>query len=113
MPTDKSRPKTRTAKSHFDDVPAGKHWHSVYGRLSENGHAGPGSAAPYLLPALQTDAPVPAQPAPVVWAETLAALCWSCWAADDAMRRFLVDGDDLSARHEPLMARIGLFAAPR
>ncbi len=40
--------------------------------------------------------------------ETLAVLCWACWAADDAMRRFLVDGDDLAARHLPVLGRAGL-----
>lgn len=108
VPADKGRPAAGTVKAHFDAVDAGEHWHSVYGRLSENTHAGLASAAPYLLPALQADGVVPAQPVPVDWAETLAVLCWSCWAADDAMRRFLVDGDDLAAQHVPLMARVGL-----
>ncbi len=105
---DKGRPAAGTVRAHFDAVEAGEQWHSVYGRLSENTHAGLASAAPYLLPALQADAPVSSPPAPAGWAETLAVLCWSCWAADDAMRRFLVDGDDLAARHAPLLARVGL-----
>lgn len=108
VPADKGRPAAGTVKAHFDDVAAGEHWHSVYGRLSENTHAGLSSAAPYLLPALQVDGVVHGKPARVAWAETLAVLCWSSWAADDAMRRFLVDGDDLAARHVPLMARVGL-----
>lgn len=70
-------------------------------------HAGLSSAAPFLARAAR-GGPLSAEPAPSAWAEALALLCWSCWAVDDAMRRFLVDGDELAARHGPLMARIGL-----
>lgn len=108
VPADKSRPDVRTAKAHFEGVPHGLDLHSVYGSLSENTHAGLTSAAPYLLPALQHDQPVLARPGPVRWTEALGLLCWSCWAADDAMLRFLVDGQDLARRHVALLARVGL-----
>jgi hypothetical protein len=93
---------------HFAGLPGGVHFYSVYGRLSEAAHAGLPSAAPYLAGAVLSGATLSSEPAPAAWAEALALLCWSCWAADDAMRRFLVDGDALAARHGPLMARIGL-----
>ncbi len=111
VPADRTRPRMRTVRDVFLGVPHGEHLHSVYSRLSENSHAGLASAGPYLLRTLQTEQPVPAVPAcpeQVPWAEALALLCWACWAADDAMRRFLVAGDDIAARHIPLMARIGL-----
>lgn len=108
VPTDKSRPSVRTVKAHFQSLPNGLNLHSVYSTLSNNTHAGLASATPYLLPALRDDQPVPAQPEAVRWAEALALLCWSCWAADDAMRRFLVDGDDLAQRHDTLLGQIGL-----
>jgi hypothetical protein len=108
LPTDKSRPKADTVLTHFRAVPAGLDLYSVYGRLSENTHAGLHSAVPYLVGALKGGGPVPSEPEPVPWAEALAVVCWSCWAADDAMRRFLNDGDDLAARHAAIMAKIGL-----
>ncbi len=111
VPANRGRPRTRTVRDVFLGVPDGEHLHSIYSRLSENSHAGLASAAPYLLRALQTEQPVPARPEPVPWAEALALLCWACWAADDAMRRFLVDGDDIAARHIPIMARLGLATA--
>lgn len=111
VPPDKNRPDVRTVLAHFRAVPAGLHLYSVYGRLSENSHAGLQSAAPYLVRSLQLDRPVASRPDPVHWAEALALLCWACWAADDAMRRFLVDGDDIAARHAAMMTKVGLAAA--
>jgi hypothetical protein len=111
VPMDKSRPDVRTVLAHFRAVPEGLHLHSVYSRLSGNSHAGLQSAAPYLMRSLQHDQPVGPRPAPVHWAEALAVLCWACWAADDAMRRFLVNGDDIAARHASMMAKVGLAAA--
>lgn len=108
VPTDKNGPSVRTAKAHFEGVPYGLDLHGVYGTLSEQTHAGLSSAAPYLLPALQNDQPVAARPEPVRWAEALGLLCWSCWAADDAMLRFLIDGQDLAGRHVALLAKVGL-----
>lgn len=107
-PRDNSRPRIQTAKQLFDGVPYGEHLYSVYSRLSEHTHAGLGSAAAYLYPALRTGRTVPAEPSPLPWAETAALLCWSCWAAEDAMLRFLQDSGDLPARHAALLARIGL-----
>ncbi len=106
VPPDKSRPQTRTAKAVFNGVPHGRHLYDVYSRLSENTHAGLGSAAGYLMQALRSDGAVPAVPPP--WAETAALLCWSCWAAEDAMLRFLLDGKGLAGRQAGLLARIGL-----
>lgn len=108
VPEDRSRPQVRTAFSHFSELPGGIHFYSVYSRLSENTHAGLSSAVAYLLPALQADKPVSPHAAPADWAEVLAMVCWSCWAADDALRRFLVDGEGIAARHVPLMAKVGL-----
>lgn len=106
-PDGRSRVATPVAE-HFAGLPEGVHFYSVYGRLSEATHAGLPSAAPYLSGPATQGAPLSSEPAPFAWAEALALLCWSCWAADDAMRRFLIDGDTLAARHRPLMARIGL-----
>ena len=108
VPADKGRPGARTVLSHFLAVPDGVHLHSVYGRLCEASHAGLTSAVPFLLPALRDDTPVPAEPEPAPWAETALLLAWACWAADDAMLRFLDDGLDLAARHLPLFAALGL-----
>jgi hypothetical protein len=102
------RPSPRI-KAMFEQVSPGGHLHSVYGRLSESStHAGLGSAAPYLGRALRVGAAVPATPEVVDWAETAAMLCWSCWAADDAMRRLLEGGTDRADRHVEPLARVGL-----
>jgi len=53
---------------------------------------------------------VPAEPEPAPWSETALLLTSACWAADDAVLRFLTDGDDLSARHRPLLTTLGLAA---
>lgn len=106
VPPDKSRPQTRTVKAVFDSVPHGRHLYDVYSRLSEHTHASLNSAAPYLN--LRTDSVALAEPQPVAWAETAALLCWSCWAAEDAMVRFLYDGADLAGRQAALLARVGL-----
>jgi hypothetical protein len=104
-----SGPRRTTVKSRFEGLPGGAdHFYNVYGGLSEKAHAGLTSAVPYLTAALRDGSPVGPEPASDGWAETLAVLCWCCWAADDALRRFLVDGDAMSARHVPLMARVGL-----
>lgn len=95
----------------FEGTPGGAELYNAYGRLSNGAHAGLGSAAPYLLPALQTQTPLLGQPHPVPWAETTALLNWSCWAADDAMTRFLADGADLLDRQIALLTRIG-FVRP-
>lgn len=95
----------------FEGTPGGVDLYNAYGRLSNGAHAGLGSAAPYLLPALQTETPLLSQPHPVPWAETTALLNWSCWAADDAMTRFLADGADLLARQISLLTRVG-FVRP-
>ncbi len=107
-PEDPDPHRATPVRAHFDAVPDGVDLHSVYAALSENSHAGLASATPYLLRSQQADQPVPARPDPVRWAETLAVLCWACWAADDAMRRFLVDGYDLAARHLPVLGKVGL-----
>ncbi len=106
VPPDKNRPRTRTVREVFDGVPHGRHLYDVYGRLSEHTHAGLASAIPYLD--LHTASAVLGEPQSVAWAETAALLCWSCWAAEDAMLRFLDDGIDLSTRQAALLARIGL-----
>lgn len=106
VPPDKSRPQTRTVKAVFDGVPHGRHLYDVHSRLSEHTHANLASATPYLD--LRTPSVVLAEPQPVAWAETAALLCWSCWAAEDGMVRFLNDGADLAARQAALLARIGL-----
>jgi hypothetical protein len=99
----------RTVKDKFEAaLPGGKLFHDVYGRLSEATHAGMTSAARYLGGMLKHGGPIPARPDTTQWAETLAVLAWSCWAADDALSRF-VDGDpNVHVRHAKLLARIGL-----
>lgn len=89
-------------------MPAEEQRHSIYSRLPESTHAGLASAAPYLLPALQTGGTAPARPTATGWSETRAVRYWRCWAADDSNRRLLVDGNDLSTRHAPKMGRVGL-----
>lgn len=110
VPGDKNRPDVSSVKAHFLAVPSGVHFHSVYSRLSESSHAGLVSATPYLVPEGwqgQQQLVVP-KPRPERWAETLAVLIWACSDVDDAMRRFLVDGDDIAERHLAIMARVGL-----
>lgn len=97
-----------TVAGHFRAIPDGEHFHSVYGRLSENTHAGLSSAVPFLFRPLTTGEPVSAHPESVPWAEALALVCWGCWAADDAMRRFLPDGDDRARRHVHILASVGI-----
>ena len=106
VPPDKSRPQTRTVKAVFDGVSHGRHLYDVYSRLSEHTHASLASATPYLD--LRTASTALPEPQPVAWAETAALLCWSCWAAEDGMLRFLHDGADLAERQVALLARIGL-----
>lgn len=108
IPRDKTRPKAHHVKDVFDGVPDGVGLYSVYGQLSESTHAGLGSASAYAMTALRTGAPLPATPEPGAWAQTAALLCWSCWAAEDAMLRFLDDGSHLAARQVELLARINL-----
>lgn len=104
-----SGPRRTTVRSRFEGLPGGAdHFYNVYGGLSEKAHASLTSAVPYLTAALRDGSPIGPEPASDGWTETLAVLCWCCWAADDALRRFLVDGDAMSARHVPLMARVGL-----
>jgi hypothetical protein len=71
------------------------------------GHGGLTSAAPCLAGMALRGAPQSSDPAPSAWTEALALLGWSCWAVDDAMRRFLFQGDEFAAMHVSLMARIG------
>lgn len=99
----------KTVKDKFKAaLPTGMLFHDVYGRLSEATHAGMTSAAAYLGGMLKHGGQVPPRPEPAQWAETLAVLAWACWAADDALLRF-VDGDDgIHAPHAELLASIGL-----
>jgi hypothetical protein len=106
----RTRPQAGTVASHFHGIPNGPHFHSIYGQLSENTHAGFSSAAPFLYRSLKTGEPVSPEPDCVPWAETLMLVSWSCWAADDAMRRFLSDDHDPAARHVALLASLGLVA---
>jgi hypothetical protein len=89
-------------------MPAGRLFHDVYGRLSEATHAGMTSAAAYLGRMMKHGGPVPPRPDPTTWAETLAVLAWSCWAADDALGRFVEEPPASLVRHAELMSRIGL-----
>lgn len=107
-PGPKGKTKPETVKDRFASIPSGPHFYNVYGRLSENTHAGLTSASAYLGAMLKHGGPVPARPDRTDWAESLALLCWSCWTADDAMLRFVVGGEATTARHAPLMARVGL-----
>lgn len=49
-------------------------------------------------------------PAPeaVSWAETMLWLCWSCWAAEDGLSRFVDGTQDEVRRHVELLGRVGL-----
>lgn len=108
VPRDTSRPQTREVKAVFEAVPNGLNFYNVYRRLSDSTHAGLGSAIPFLAPAQRSGGPLTAEPELDYWAEYAALLSWSCWAADDAMLRFLEDGADLADRQVELLARIGI-----
>jgi hypothetical protein len=103
----------RTIRAMFDQLPGlpggGAHLYGIYSRLSENStHAGFGSAGPYLVAALRGGHAEPADPVAVPWAETAMLLCYSCWAAEQAMLLFLEHGGaDLAARQDELMTRLG------
>lgn len=86
--------------------PDGPMLESIWKQLSEGSHAGMGSIWPYLRRALRPGAQG-IGPEPLRWAETLVALSWSLWAADDALDRYVVAGD-LAGRHVPPMAAAGL-----
>ena len=102
------RPNVGTVRALFDGLPGGgEGFHHVYGKLSEGTHAGLTSAKPYLSAKELGLKPTPGQ-----WAEVLLTLVWACWAADDAMDEFLVDGQ-LAARHEPLTAPLGFVPGER
>lgn len=99
----------RTVKEKFETaLPTGMLFHDVYGRLSVATHAGMTSATAYLGKMLKHGGPVPARPDPTHWAETLAVLAWSCWAADDALLRFVDGGQRGHTPHAELLASIGL-----
>ncbi|UJH70442.1 DUF5677 domain-containing protein [Ornithinimicrobium sp. INDO-MA30-4] len=104
----KEYPNLGTTKGLFDGLPNGRHLHTVYSQLSEATHAAIASATPYIFEAARSGQPVPAAPRPVSWTETALLLCWSCWAAEDAMVRFLEDGSDLATRQIEIMATVGL-----
>lgn len=108
VPRDTSRPQTREVKAMFQGVPNGLHLYNAYKRLSDSTHAGLGSAIPYLAPAQRSGGLLAAEPELDYWAEYAALLSWSCWAAEDAMLRFLEDGRDLVERQVALLARIGI-----
>ena len=108
VPRDKSRPQRREVKAVFEGVPHGLDLYNMYKRLSESTHAGLGSAVPYLAPAQRSGRSLAAEPELDYWAEYSALLTWSCWAAEDAMLRFLEDGKDLAERQVALLAKIGL-----
>jgi len=95
-------------KKVFDGTSGGTHFYDAYSRLSNRTHAGIASAAPYLAPALRADPPLLEQADPLPWAETAVLLCWSCWAAEEALTRFLEDGADLVQQQVSLLGRIGV-----
>jgi hypothetical protein len=82
---------------------------AIWKDLSEGSHAGMGSIWPYLRRALRTGV-TGGGPDQIRWTDTLVAMTWCLWIADDTLDRFLLN-TDLAARHLPLMSNIGL--APR
>lgn len=93
----------------FASLPsAGSAFHALWGDLSEGAHAGIVSAMPYFLPG----GPGGVGPKPVRWSEALLALCWACWAADDALDAF-TEARGLADRHPPLTLPLGFLPGER
>lgn len=96
----------------FKVVPSGEHiYRQVYAPLSATTHASFLSAVPYLRSV--KDGQMTLAPAPEAgdWAENMLWLCWSCWAAEDGLSRFVDGTQDEVRRHVELLGRVGLAVA--
>lgn len=93
----------------FKKLPVGEHiYRQVYAPLSATTHASFLSAAPYLRSVADGQMTVAPAPEAVSWAETMLWLCWSCWAAEDGLSRFVDGTQDEVRRHVELLGRVGL-----